>query len=213
MPLWRPPRNREYRLATGGTGLEGQPPPPGIQFETSLGSSAFLESQGAISENEVFRISHGEQALHVIPQGERVILTGVASAVSGGLVEFEQEAIDLGRGVLDVVQDPLAAANAAFAEEALLNLALSQGLESGELTMLPDGTIIVTPPSPVEETAPPPDFGGGASTDQPIVNPGGSTSGEDAPTGGCETSVTDPQFGPSGEVLDPGGIIHFDGSQ
>lgn len=227
MPLWRPPQSRDFRRATGGTGLEGLSQPSSFQPETHVGSTAFLEQFGVVSEREVFRISAGEQTQHVIPQGERVIVTFTAQTQTG-LVDVEREAVDLGRGVLDVLREAeaVAAAEAAAvaAAEAAAQAALGEALAAG----LADGSLVATgplgdpntqiipapPPPPPQETAPPPpEVGadqGGVVSEQPVGNPSGSTSTEDQPTGGCET-VTDVRVDEFGNIYDV--VLHFDGSQ
>ena len=236
MPLYRPYASPEYRIATGGTGLEGLPGERGFAVETHAGSTIFLEGRGVVAESEVFRIPSGSQFEYIIPQGERVVLVTTSAPASGGLIEVEQEAIDAGRGVVEAVGpvvDPITAQNAANAEAilaaqaaALLSEALAEGLRNGSLVATgplddPNTQIIPAPPPQALDTAPPPPAPAPSVSpsptpvvsETPAANPEGSTSQEAAPVEGCETRVTDPQFGPSGELLDPGGIIHFDGSQ
>ena len=211
MPLYRPYESVQYRIATGGTGLEGLPQERGFAVLTHAGSTTFLESQGVVSDQEVFRIPSGSRFEHIVPVGERVILVTTSAPSVGGLVEVEQEAIDVGRGVLETLGpavDPITAQNAANAqailaaqEQALLEEALAAGLRDGSLVATgplddPNTQIIPAPPAQVLETAPPPPAAQPVASPsptpvsgtEPIVNPEGSTSQEAQPTGGCETS-------------------------
>lgn len=220
MPFYKPAESQQFRIATGGTGLQGLPDEREFVVETHAGSTAFLESQGVVGEAEVFRVSSGEQNIAIIPQGERVIVTYEVATVNQGLFEFEQEAVDVGRGVLESV-DPIGLAVAEFVANLVLDpvnnevvsleeLALREALRAAQALAEAIGPVLTD--APASESAPTADFGatGGTVSEIPVANPEGSTSQEAAPTGGCET-IEIPIFDSQGQIIQFQ-LHHFDGS-
>lgn len=220
MPLFQLPVDTRYRIATGGLGLEGIVEAPNVL--PALESRARMVSQGALGGNETWRMSSGEVGTFTVPQNETVILSDIVSLPGGGLAVIEQAALDYGTGALAAIgpatigpaapdydaggfaaEPTVTDSNKEWADAQLLDMALAQGLESGELTMLADGTIISTPPVLESPTAPQ------GEPEAPTTSPEGSISGEALPSEGCAT-VDILNFDSAGNFIGTS-QEHFDG--
>ena len=118
MPLWWPQRDAVYRTATGGLGLESVQALPAILFQTQ--SRAEMIELGMLPGTETWRISSGETAFFDIPQNETVIILDMLASPTEGLMEVEQETLDVtGKGLVE--------------EASVTKAATVGGLKEGEL--------------------------------------------------------------------------------
>ena len=189
MPNYIPQVDAEFRMATGGMGLEGVEELPPVLFQSE--SRDRLISQGMHVERETWRMSSGEVALHVIPRGETVVLSDFVALPTGGIQLVEQPVLDYGVGEAVPIAT-ITDANKEWADAQLLAAALAA---PGAFIMLPDGTIIPAPPQLDTESSP-----SGGTTETPPTSSDGSISEEALPPDGCET-IDILNFGPNGEFI------------
>jgi len=192
MPIYQLPADQEFRMATGGMGLEGVAELPAVLFGSE--SRDRMISQGMHVERETWRMSSGEVALYVIPRGETVVLSDIVALPTGGIQLVEQPVLDYGIGEV-VPISTVTDANKEWADAQLLAAALAAGGEAGDFILLPDGTIIPAPPRADTESSP-----SGGEAEAPTTIPPESVSEEALPPDGCET-IDILNFGPNGEFI------------
>src|SRR3990167_8317723 len=122
MPNYIPQVDAEFRMATGGMGLEGVEELPPVLFQSE--SRDRLISQGMHVERETWRVSRGEGALPVLPRGETVVLSDFVALPTGGIQLVEQPVLDYGIGEA-VPISTISEANKEWADAQLLAAALA----------------------------------------------------------------------------------------
>lgn len=180
-----------------------------VQLENAIASSAFLERRGVRLESSEFAPRITIDDIPSLTKGESATLVTSFATVDGAST-IEAESIKLGEELVPLQETIEGAIAEAVASGEIVEDTVSGELVTPEELALREAiraaqgeTDVGSNPAPAPEA--------NATETDPFAAPPDSTSEEELPVGGCETQTTFPQFGPNGEVLDPGGITHFNG--